>query len=218
MNVYQKYCPNVWLAACESQHKKGDIIPVANKYGQESDCEVHNYMGVSRTTGKHLYSITRCDGLNKQTYAQRKAAKYDAWASSQINQSNAAWADSNEGADFLRLAEPIKIGHHSEHRHRALIERNHARMAKSVEHDKKAKAHASKADYWDAQAGKIDLSMPESIEYFAHELEKAVKRHAGLKDGTIERKHSYSLTYATKEVKELKEKVVLAQKLWGESC
>lgn len=45
---------------------------------------------------------------------------------------------SNEGADFLALAEPIKVGHHSEKRHRALIERNWNRMSNAVEEFKKA--------------------------------------------------------------------------------
>ena len=37
-------------------------------------------------------------------------------------------------------------------------------------------------------------------------LERAVTYHKGLKDGSIERSHSYSLQYATKDVKELKKK------------
>jgi len=41
-------------------------------------------------------------------------------------------------------------------------------------------------------------------------------KHEGLKNGTIERSHSFSLTYAKKEVNELEKKVELAKKLWGE--
>jgi hypothetical protein len=63
--------------------------------------------------------------------------------------------------------------------------------------------------------GKIDLSMPESIEYFEHQLEKARARHKGLKDGTIEREHSFSLAYAKKKVNELEDKVKDARKLWA---
>ena len=58
--------------------------------------------------------------------------------------------------------------------------------------------------------------MPESIDYFSDRLEKAVAYHEGLKNGSIERKHSYSLTYANKEVKELKKKVEIAKLLWGD--
>jgi len=38
-----------------------------------------------------------------------------------------------------------------------------------------------------------------------------------LKDGSIAREHSYSLTYANKEVKELKKKVEIAKVLWGDA-
>ena len=57
--------------------------------------------------------------------------------------------------------------------------------------------------------------MPESLEYFAAQLEKAKARQKGLKDGTIRREHSYSLTYATKAVKDITQKLEIAQKLWA---
>ena len=47
-------------------------------------------------------------------------------------------------------------------------------------------------------------------------IEKATAHHKGLKDGTIERTHSYSLTYAKKEVNELKKrKCVMSPKKYG---
>ena len=42
MNTYYKFAPNVWLAKTDTEHKKGDIIKVANKYGQEKEHIVHN--------------------------------------------------------------------------------------------------------------------------------------------------------------------------------
>ena len=47
------------------------------------------------------------------------------------------------------------------------------------------------------------------------QLEKATAYHQGLKDGTIERRQSFSLTYAKKDVNELKKKVEIAELLWG---
>ena len=120
-----------------------------------------------------------------------------------------------EGREFLSLGEPIKVGHHSEHRHRALIERNNNRMEKSVEYYKKAEEQKRKAEYWDSKSKEITLAMPESIEYFSEKLEKAIAYHKGLKDGTIKKEHSYSLTYASKDVRELKKKVEIAELLWG---
>lgn len=213
MNTYEKYCPNVWVAKCEQEHKKGDVIPVANKYGKESDCEVHNL--VAQYGGHYYYSITRCDGINKQTYAERKAEKYRAWEAAQEAKSSKFFEQSREGADFLVLAEPIKVGHHSEKRHRALIERNHARMDKALQASKDAKAHAQKAAYWASMADKIDLSMPESVEYFQDCLERAVAHHEGLKNGSIKRPHDMALQYSSKKVKDLRKAVETAKKLWG---
>jgi hypothetical protein len=213
MNTYAKYCPNVWLAKCETEHAKGDIIQVANKYGKETDCEVHNL--VVKNSNGFFYSITRCDGLNRQTYAEKKAEKYNAWAAS-LNEKADSWASkAREGSEFLSLAEPIKVGHHSEGRHRALIARNHARMDNCVASFKAAENHAHKAAYWESRKNDIDLSMPESIDYFTHELEKAKARHAGLKDGTIERTHGMALQYANKAVKDIEAKVKTAAILWG---
>jgi hypothetical protein len=57
--------------------------------------------------------------------------------------------------------------------------------------------------------------MPESLEYYEFALDEAKRNHEGLKNGTIERGHSFSLTYAKKEVNELELKLKLAGKLLG---
>ena len=86
---------------------------------------------------------------------------------------------------------------------------------KAVEVGKKVEQHESKADYWNRKANDINLSMPESLEYYELKLEEAKAKHEGLKNGTIERSHSFSLTYANKDVKELEKKIKLAQRLWA---
>jgi hypothetical protein len=57
--------------------------------------------------------------------------------------------------------------------------------------------------------------MPESIEYYEFVLDGAQARHAGLKDGTIPREHSFSLAYANKDVREAEKNLELAKRLWG---
>ena len=79
----------------------------------------------------------------------------------------------------------------------------------------KAQQHEYKAAYWESRKNDIDLSMPEFVEFFIYELEKAEALQTGLKNGTVPRLHSFSLPYATKAVKELKAKVELARKLWS---
>lgn len=214
MNTYSKYCPNVFVAKCEEKHEKGDIIEMTTKYGQTHEAIVFNYLGATKD-GQFCYSIVRADGYNVQERAKAKAERLQQWAANAEKKSNKYWEASKEGAEFLVLAEPIKIGHHSEKRHRALIERNHNRMAKCVEFSDKSKEYDERSEYWEKQANVINLSMPESIEYFEFELEKAKERHAGIKNGSIKREHSFSLAYAGKAVKELESKLLIAKKLWA---
>lgn len=212
MNTYAKYCPNVWVAKCPEQHEKGEIIPVANKYGKENDSIVFNL--VHQSNGFYYYSIVRADGFNAQEFAKKRAERLQNAAANSERKSTQYYEASKEGAEFLALGEPIKVGHHSERRHRNLIERNHNRMSKCVEFDKKANEQLERAKYWERKANTINLSMPESSEYYEFQLEQAKAHHAGLKNGTIQPAHSMSLQYANKAVKELEGKLKLAKLLW----
>jgi len=212
MNTYYKYCPNVFVAKCTEPHEKGEIIPVTTKYGKENDCIVFNIVG--QKDGFFYYSIVRADGMNSQEFAKKRAERLVNASVRSEQKSVQYWQASHEGREFLALGEPIKIGHHSEKRHRALIERNFNRMAKSVEFSQVSEDQLSRSEYWAERANKIDLSMPESIDFFEFKLEEAKARHEGLKNGTIEREHSFSLTYAKKEVNEIEKKVKIAKLLW----
>lgn len=90
-------------------------------------------------------------------------------------------------------------------------------MENAVEFYKKADAYESRIEYWDMLSREIDLSMPESLDFYETQLLEAQEYHAGLKSGEIKREHSYSLTYAKKRVNTLKKKFETAQKLWGEN-
>lgn len=214
MNTFHKYYPNVFVAKCTNQHPKGAIINVTTKHGKEIENEIHNYLG--QKDGFHLYSITRTDGFDSQARAAAKSEKLEGYAANAEKRSDAYYKASKEGAEFLALGEPIKIGHHSERRHRKLIERNWIRMGKSISENEKAKEYIRRSEYWAERANKIDLSMPDSLEYFEFELQKAKEHHQNLKDNPREREHSMSLQYANKAVKDLQEKVNLAIRLWGD--
>src|SRR5574344_404401 len=198
-NTYHKYCPNVFLAKCPEKHEKGETIDVTTKYGKENECIVFNL--IFEREGFYYYSIIRADGYNNQERARNKVEKLNNWADN-ADKKGSDWQEkSNEGKEFLALAEPIKVGHHSEKRHRALIERNWNRMSNAMEEYKKADTYRERTAYWESMANKIDLSMPESLEFYEIQLEEAKVYHQGLKDGSIKREHSYSLTYAGKRLK-----------------
>lgn len=213
LNTYAKFVPNVFLAKCTEPHQRGETITLTSKYGKETEVEIFNL--VKQQDDAYFYSFVRCDGINRQTHALQKAERYQDCANNAQHRSEQYCEAANEGREFLRLAEPIKVGHHSEKRHRALIERNARRMDKSVEEMQKAERYEDKIAYWQERAETIDLSMPESLEYFQFELEKAKAKHQELKENPEKRLSRYSLTYAKKTVNELMKKVELAQRLWG---
>ena len=196
MNTYYKFCPNVFLAKCDAKHEKGETILVTTKYGKENESIVFNL--IFERDGFYYYSIVRADGFNVQEWAKRKAERRLDWAATAERKSEEYFKASNKDSDFLSLGEPIKIGHHSERRHRKAIEDAWHNMGKSVE---------NKADT-------INLSMPESVDYYEHKLAVAKEYHEGLKSGKYPREHSYSLTYAKKAVNEAQKNFDLAKKLW----
>jgi len=213
MNTYHKYVPNVFLAKCTEKHEKGEVIDVTTKYGKENESIIYNL--IFEKDGFYYYSIVRADGFNCQERAKAKAEKYEGWAGSAENKSTEYFNKSNDAVKHIPMGQPILVGHYSEKRHRRDLDKSWSAMGKSVELSNKAKSHESKVEYWAKRANDINLSMPESIEYFEYKLEQAKEYHEGMKSGKYERSHSFSLTYAKKEVNELQKKYDLAKKLWG---
>lgn len=214
MNTYYKFAPNVFLAKCEEKHEKGEIIAVTTKYGKENDSIVFNL--IAEKNGFYYYSIVRADGFNVQEWAKRRAERRQNWAGSAAAKSEEYYQKSQKYKDFLSLGEPIKVGHHSEKRHRKALADAWDNMGKSVEYNDKVREHERVAEYWEERAKVINLSMPESLDYFAHKLEAAKEYHEGVKSGKYPREHSFTLTYAKKAVNEMQKKYDLAKKLWGE--
>lgn len=213
MNTYSKYIPNVFLAKCTEKHERGDIINVTTKYGKENESIVYNL--IFEKDGFFYYSIIRADGYNAQERARNKAEKYQTWAAGAEKKSDQYYKTSHAITDMIPMGQPILVGHHSEARHRRDLDKSWNAMGKCVEFSQKAEEHESKAEYWERRAGDINLSMPESVEYFEHKLEKAKERHEGLKSGKYEREHAFSLTYAKKGVNEAEKNLAFAKKLWG---
>ncbi len=214
MNTYAKYCPNVFVAKCSEKHESGETILLETKYGNKHECIVYNLVK-GGSDGFFYYSIVRADGFNSQEWAKRKADKLGLNALSAENKSNLYYEKSNKDRGFLSLGEPIKIGHHLEKRHRKAFEDANNNMRKCVEFSKKAEEYESRVSYWEKKASSINLSMPESLEFYQFELEKAIQEHLDLKSGAKKPAHSYSITYANKKVKDLKSKIEIAKKLWS---
>lgn len=215
MNTYAKYCPNVFVAKCTERHEKGETIEVTTKYGKENECIVFNL--VAEKDGFYYYSIVRADGFNHQEWIRRRAERLQDRSDRASAKADHYYEKSNKDAEFLSLGEPIKVGHHSEAGHRKMIEDCQRNTRKFVEQFDKAQDLSSRADRVLSHENDINLSMPESIEYYMEKLEEAKEYHEGLKSGKYPRSHSYSLTYAKNAVNDLTKKVEIAVKLWGET-
>ena len=185
MNTYSKYCPNVFLAKCEEPHQKGDIIAVTTKYGKENESIVFNL--IYQKDGFYYYSIIRADGYNIQERAKAKAERLQGWAANADARSNEHLkkADLSEEATGIVFGQPILVGHHSEKRHRETIEKADNAMRKTVEEMRKAEEYRARSEYWESKVNEINLSMPESLEYYEYELEKARIHHAKIKSGAL---------------------------------
>jgi hypothetical protein len=212
MNTYAKFIPNVFLAKCEEKYQRGKIINVQTKYGKENESIVFNL--IFERNGFYYYSIVRSDGFDAKEYAKKRAERLQNASINAENKSTEYWKKSNKDSAFLSLGEPIKVGHHSENRHRKIIEQAQNNMSKCVEMSNKAESYESKISYWEHKANDINLSMPESIEYYEYKFEEVKMKHEDLKNGVVERSHSFSLTYAKKELNEATKKLELAKRLW----
>lgn len=213
MNTYAKYCPNVWVAKCPERHEKGDIIIVETKHGKENECEVWNL--VMERDGFFYYSITRTDGFNSQERAKARAERLQGLADKHRANADSAFDRSQKAVENIPFGQPILVGHHSEGAHRAAIKRSCQAMDRCVAESNIADEQESRAQYWERMADKIDLSMPESIEYYAHKLEQAKEYHEGLKSGKYPKPHMYAVTYANNAVKEAQKNYDTAVRLWG---
>mgnify|MGYP001003135318 CR=1 FL=1 len=213
MNTYAKYCPNVFVAKCEQEHQKGDIIEMTTKYGKSHECIVFNL--VATINGFFYYSIVRADGYNVQERAKAKAERLKQWASNAHNKSEQYYNVSHSITKNIPLGQPILVGHHSEKRHRRDIEKSWNAMGKGVEMSNKANEYGSRAEYWEKQSNVINLSMPESLEYYEYKLQEAKDKHDGMKNGSIEKDHHLSIVYAKKQVNEIEKKLKTAQILWA---
>lgn len=189
MNTYAKYSPNVFLAKCSEQHEKGSVIDVTTKYGKDNPSIVFNL--ILEKDGFFYYSIIREDSFNAQEWAKRKAERWNNRATKSDAKSTEFYTKSKKDNSLLSLIEPIKIGHHSEKRHRNILQQAWDNMGKSVKFSDEAKDYESRAAYWESKQNTVNLSMPESIEYFEFELEKATKAHQDLKSGAVEKGHVF---------------------------
>lgn len=212
--MFKKYTAGVFcLELSEENRTHGDIVTVETKYGKQVEAMIWKKLFSKASTGKTYYSYVRTDGFNRTAWLAKKAEQREASAERHNQKSDEYYARSQKDRDFLVLAEPIKVGHHSERHHRKIIQQAHDNMGKCVEASKKAEAFADKAETlaYRAQAD-INLDDPACLEQLAMKVQRLEAERKALKDsGTYE---SYQLSNMGANIRRYKERLETARKLW----
>jgi len=122
---------------------------------------------------------------------ERRAERLRGWAGKRAAKSIAAFSGARAAVDGIPFGQPILVGHHSEARHRAALDRHDSRMRQGFEHHEKAVSMASKADEIDRQADRAIYSDdPDAIEQLEARITTLEAERARLKACNVAiRKH-----------------------------
>lgn len=111
---------------------------------------------------------------------QRRAERYRELAEKNANEATSRGNSPNVKAVIGMQGEPVKIGHHSERKHRRLLEKADQDMRKSIEADKKAEYYREKAA--SVGTGGISSDDPEALQKLREKLHRLEKRQKELKE------------------------------------
>jgi hypothetical protein len=127
-----------WGITTDKTLEKGQEIEIPLKWGG-TETRI-----IAKKVGENLYTLI--PNNKSRAKKERKLAKYGAWSKANSEKSDERYNANDIYRDFLSLGEPIKIGHHSEKRHRGIYEKYDNNMRKSIELQEKSEAQAHKAD------------------------------------------------------------------------
>ena len=210
-NTFKKYTSGVYcMKSDNADFKHGDETTIATRRGKEVDVIV--WKKLKQNDEFSFYSFVRQDGFCRTEWTRRKMERAENAATRQEKISNDEYEKAQEGKDFLVLGEPIKIGHHSEKRHRALIDRNWKRMGKSVAASEKAKEYDRKASELEYRLNKeINIDTPESIDLLKERIADLEEKREAIKARDHEK---WELSNLGANIRRYKKRLETAQRLW----
>ena len=213
MNTFRKLCTGVYgMQSTDDTLQHGEEVTLTTKRGKEVEVTVWKRIRKD-AEGNTLYSIQRNDGVNRTAIKAKRAERYDKASERSIEKSDEYYEKAQKHKDFLVLAEPIKVGHHSEKRHRKLLEDNWRNMGKSVELQEKANEQAYRAKNVAEQAEKeINLDTPDSLEALRDKVASLEQQREDLKaSGNYA---SYQLRNLSGNIKRYRDRLDIAVRLW----
>ena len=175
LNTYKKYCLGVFVMESESDYSHGDTATIQTRYGKE--IEVLVWKLLKSANGKKYYSIVRLDGKNTKEFLLSRSERFKKASENSLKKSSEYHQRANKDSEFLSLGEPIKVGHHSEKRHRKMFDQADSNMGKAVDAQDKAKEQALRSESAERRADGIFLDTPDcinDIKQYIVELEESV--------------------------------------------
>jgi hypothetical protein len=210
--MFKKYTQGVYCMQSEDDNLQHESeVTVTTKHGK--DINVIVWKKLSTRNEHTFYSVIRIDGYDRAEHMRRKIERAENAQARQEKLANEYYNKSNKDRDFLSLAEPIKIGHHSEKRHRKIINQAYDNMGKSVAASNKAKSYNDKIDTLESRlAYNINLDTPESLELLEQRVIDLEQQRDNLK--ASKNYESYQLTNLGANIRRYKERLETARKLW----
>ncbi|NJL02998.1 MAG: DUF3560 domain-containing protein [Spirulinaceae cyanobacterium SM2_1_0] len=101
--------------------------------------------------------------------------RYQALADKAKNEAKGLIDSAYRQIDWIPPGQPILVGHHSERRHRAALERHDKTMRRALDAEQRAKHYAQKANSMDTG---ISADDPEAVEKLEAKLQKLEKEQA----------------------------------------
>lgn len=191
----------------------GDQVTVTTRYGKEVECTIWKKLGNSKAGEGAYYSHVRNDGFNRKEWMKRKAERATNAAERQNNLSDEYFAKSQKDRDFLTLGEPIKVGHHSEKRHRKIINQAQENTGKMVAASKKAERYTDKAEELESRINcEINIDTPESLELLKQRVADLTEKRDALK--ASKKYETWQLSNLGANIRRYKERLETAKKLW----
>lgn len=211
-NIFKKYTSGVFCMESDNDDFKHlDETIIETKHGKEVDVIVWKKLFTKE--GKTYYSVVRADGLNRSEWLKRKAEKKRNSADRQKELSDSYYLKSRKDSEFLSLCEPIKVGHHSENRHRKMIDQANKNMGKCCEADSKAKEYNQKAETLEIKSKtEINIDTPDCIPALVEKIEMLEAKKKAIKDSGVY--GSYQLTNLGAKIRRYKDRFKSAKNLW----
>jgi hypothetical protein len=211
-NTFKKYTSGVYCIQSDNEClEHGESVIVTTRRGKEVDCIIWKKLFTKNDTT--YYSYVREDGFNRSERLKKKAERVKNRVEKLNSKSDEYYEKSNKDRDFLCLAEPIKVGHHSEKRHRKAIENAQKYATLSYQAHDEAKQQEHKIDTLSYKADSdINLDTPECLEQLKHKVATLEKQRQDLKDS--KQYETWQLKNLGSNIRRYKQRLETAVKLW----